>query len=123
MRETELAIVGGGPAGLCAALKAANHGVQVALFDREPRLGGQLIKQTHKFFGSQEHRAGVRGIKIADELSGQVKQKNTIQINLDTTVLGIYEDKVLTALQNENYLRYKFQRLIVASQTVRHTKC
>ncbi|HCF92208.1 MAG TPA: pyridine nucleotide-disulfide oxidoreductase, partial [Firmicutes bacterium] len=53
---------GGGPAGLGAALSAATMGAQVVLFDRQHNLGGQLVKQTHKFFGSKAQFAGERGI-------------------------------------------------------------
>ncbi|MGE5541461.1 MAG: FAD-dependent oxidoreductase, partial [Bacillota bacterium] len=69
MRETEIAVVGAGPAGLSAALAAASCGARVTLIDREDRLGGQLVKQTHKFFGSQKQSAGTRGIAIGVDLS------------------------------------------------------
>ena len=49
MKYTEIAIVGGGPAGLAAALNAAKLGAKVVLIDRNDYLGGQLIKQTHRF--------------------------------------------------------------------------
>jgi sarcosine oxidase subunit alpha len=45
-----LVIVGGGPAGLSAAITVAKLGVDVLLVDENPKIGGQLIKQTHKFF-------------------------------------------------------------------------
>ena len=75
MIDTSIAIIGAGPAGLCAAIKTAESGANVTIFDRETKLGGQLIKQTHKFFGSQEHRAGVRGIQIAKDLEEQVQHQ------------------------------------------------
>ena len=50
MIEKELIIIGGGPSGLCAAKMACEAGLSVLLIDRSPSLGGQLIKQTHKFF-------------------------------------------------------------------------
>ncbi|HNR05367.1 MAG TPA: FAD-dependent oxidoreductase, partial [Bacillota bacterium] len=65
MIHTEIAIVGGGPAGLCAAIKAAESGAKVIVLDRNSQLGGQLIKQTHMFFGSQKQYASHRGIDIA----------------------------------------------------------
>ena len=61
MTQTEVAIVGGGPAGLAAAIEARRCGAQVTLIDENLRPGGQLFKQIHKFFGSQDHRAGIRG--------------------------------------------------------------
>ncbi|MGI6129491.1 MAG: NAD(P)/FAD-dependent oxidoreductase [bacterium] len=63
-----VAVVGGGPAGLMAALTAARLGTEVVLIDENLEPGGQLRKQIHKFFGSKAHRAGVRGYRIAQEL-------------------------------------------------------
>ena len=59
--KSQLVVVGAGPAGLAASIEAAGAGVNVALLDENDRPGGQLFKQIHKFFGSHEHRAGVRG--------------------------------------------------------------
>ncbi|MCL5045293.1 MAG: FAD-dependent oxidoreductase, partial [Actinobacteria bacterium] len=53
MKRTEIAVIGGGPAGLRAAAGAAALGARVTLIDRGLKLGGQLVKQTHKFFGSE----------------------------------------------------------------------
>jgi thioredoxin reductase len=58
--KTELAIVGAGPAGLCAAVEAAKTGVDVTLSDENMTAGGQLFKQIHRFFGCEEHKTGVR---------------------------------------------------------------
>ena len=68
MIETEIAIVGAGPAGLAAACEAAQVGSKVVVFDENNQPGGQLVKQIHKFFGSKEHMAGTRGIDIGNKL-------------------------------------------------------
>ena len=68
MIETQIAIIGGGPAGLQAATAAGQTGAQVLLIDNFDRLGGQLVKQTHMFFGSQQQFAGTRGIDTATKL-------------------------------------------------------
>ena len=57
----DLVIIGGGPAGMSAALAAANAGVRVTMMDRGQVLGGQLIKQTHRFFGSEKERGTLQG--------------------------------------------------------------
>ncbi len=64
MIEREVVVVGAGPAGLSAAIVAARAGADTLLVDENDRPGGQLFKQIHKFFGSSDHRAGVRGIDI-----------------------------------------------------------
>ena len=94
MISTDVLIVGAGPAGLCAAQQAASHGAKVLLVDENPRLGGQLIKQTHKFFGSLQERAGTRGIDIATELEVDIRkyeQKGLLSIMAEATVIGAYE--------------------------------
>lgn len=89
----DVLIVGGGPAGLEAAIEAANQGATVLLVDENQRLGGQLIKQTHKFFGSKQENAGTRGITIAKQLEKSVNAHEKITVFLDSTVFGFYEDE------------------------------
>ena len=95
-REVDILIVGAGPAGMEAALQAAKLGATVLLVDENQRVGGQLIKQTHKFFGSKQEKAGTRGINIAKELEKQLKEdcfKDTLHLLLNATVFGFYEGK------------------------------
>ena len=68
MISKEVAVIGAGPAGLNAAIEAARLGAEVVLIDENLKLGGQLTKQIHKFFGSEQHGAGTRGIDIAEQL-------------------------------------------------------
>ena len=74
MIERDIVVIGSGPAGLCAAIEAAEAGAKVLIVDENAKPGGQLFKQIHKFFGSREHRAGVRGIDIGNLCSS--RQKN-----------------------------------------------
>ena len=57
MRQTDVLVIGAGPAGLGAAIEAARCGAQVLLVDENMKEGGQLYKQIHKFFGSGAHYA------------------------------------------------------------------
>ena len=68
VKRYDMIVVGAGPAGLSAAIEAAKHGVKPIVFDENARPGGQLFKQIHKFFGSKEHKAKIRGFKIGEEL-------------------------------------------------------
>ena len=68
MKRYDLIIVGAGPSGLSAAIEAAKRGIEVIVFDENEKPGGQLFKQIHKFFGSKEHRAKVRGFVIGQQL-------------------------------------------------------
>jgi len=112
----DLVIIGAGPSGLCAAKMAAESGQKVLLIDRNPQLGGQLIKQTHMFFGSEKQYAKTRGIDIAKKLIDDVKKyPDLIEIWDNATVLGLYPDKVLTVLLGETYRKVQAQAIIVAT--------
>lgn len=115
MRETEVLVVGGGPAGMVAAIEAAERGAKVVLTERDDRLGGQLIKQTHKFFGSQKQYAGSRGIDISKLLERKLSNNSNIEILTETTVLGIYEDGVVTMEGADKHLKLKPKRTIIAT--------
>ena len=115
IREAEIAVIGGGPAGMSAAISAAQMGAKVTLLDRNPRLRGQLVKQTHMFFGSKEQHAAVRGIDIANILANRLDKDKT-DIMLDAVVLGYYrEDGILSVKQNGKFIKIKPERVIVAT--------
>ena len=116
--DTELLVIGGGAAGLCAALEAASAGVNVLLVESDLHIGGQLIKQTHKFFGSQKEYAGTRGLQIAEILLQDLRKLDSkIKILSNTTVLGYYPaEDIFTAMHGEDeYFEIKTERCVVAT--------
>lgn len=118
MKITDIAIIGGGPAGLSAAIYAASLGAKVTLIDDGLELGGQLIKQTHKFFGSEKQFAGIRGIEIAKKMIEDIKEYDNVEVIANATVTGYYEDEVITIVQGVNgdiLKKLKAKRIIVAT--------
>jgi sarcosine oxidase subunit alpha len=118
VRTTEILVIGGGPAGLSAAIEAATLGAQVTVVDSDLKLGGQLIKQTHKFFGSKDEYAGTRGYKIADILFDDLrKNADRIEILSDCTATGYYpEDGIVTCMiGEEKYFRIRPKKIVVAT--------
>lgn len=115
IEKVELIIVGGGPAGLSAALAAANYGVNVILVEEREFLGGQLVKQTHRFFGSEKEYAGTRGLKISNLLVEEIKENEHIKVLTSSQVLGIYKDKIVTILTNNKMMKYFPKALILAT--------
>ncbi|MFP4051572.1 MAG: FAD-dependent oxidoreductase [Thermoplasmata archaeon] len=116
-KSIEIAIVGGGPAGLSAAIVAAENGADVHVFDEGDKLGGQLVKQTHQFFGSHEEDAGVRGINIATELIEKAKDLG-VKLHTQSTVIGYYPEKQL-AVEHEDHLEiYDTEGIIYATGAI-----
>ncbi len=120
-RETEIAVVGSGPAGLYAAFHAANQGSKVTLIDENNRVGGQLIKQTHKFFGSKEHYAGVRGIDIAKLFAEQVLNHKNIEVLLNSFVIGIYPDNILGIVQDNKFIKLRAKKVVISTGAYERT--
>ncbi|MEO0137522.1 MAG: NAD(P)/FAD-dependent oxidoreductase [candidate division WOR-3 bacterium] len=110
----DICVIGGGPAGLNAGIVARELGASVLIIDDNPVLGGQLIKQTHKFFGSKDHYCGVRGIDIAKILSQKVEELG-IEVLLNATVVGYYDDDSIGVLKNEELIPIKAKCYIFAT--------
>jgi len=115
MITKDVIIIGGGPAGLCAAKMLSDQDVSVLLVDRDHHLGGQLVKQTHKFFGSEKQYAKNRGFEIADILIKDIINKPNIEVLLGATVAGLYKDHVMTVVKDEKYYKYKAKAFIIAT--------
>lgn len=88
--DTDIAIVGAGPAGLCAAIEAGKMGADVLLIDENHLVGGQLFKQIHKFFGSKDHLAGVRGYEIGNQLCDEINAMPNVKLMMDTVAYGVF---------------------------------
>jgi len=119
MLDRDLVIIGGGPAGLTAAKIASESGLKILLIDRNPQLGGQLIKQTHMFFGSEAQHAKTRGIDIARMLINEVLSNDAIEVWTDATAVGLYRDSVVTVLKKvesgNKYFKIKAKAIIIAT--------
>lgn len=115
MKAVEIMVVGGGPAGLCAALSASSLGAKVILTERDGVTGGQLVKQTHKFFGSEKQYAGDRGIHIGQMLLEKALADPNIEIWTDCTALAIYEDGIVTVEHDGKHMKIKPERIIIAT--------
>ena len=101
---TDVLIIGGGPAGLSAALQLEEHGVNAILVDDKDALGGKLVLQTHKFFGSVEDSyAGMRGMDIGKMLADRVDAAAHIAVWKNSTALYVFDDKKAGILKDGVY--------------------
>lgn len=110
----DMIVIGAGPAGLSAAIEAAKNGLKPIVFDENSKPGGQLFKQIHKFFGSKEHKAKVRGFKIGEELLEEA-EKYGVEVILNATVVGLYPEKEVTVKILDKVKHYKGDAILVAT--------
>lgn len=113
--ETEVLVIGGGPAGINAAIELGRIGVDVLLVDDKKELGGKLTLQTHTFFGSREDcYAGVRGIKIAEILEEELEKYPSVKVMLETSAVGAFYDKKVGLVRGDDYYLVKPKVALVA---------
>ncbi len=115
--QADVLVVGGGPSGLTAAIELAKLGLSVVLVDDKDKLGGKLLLQTHKFFGSiADCYAGTRGIDIARNLEAELRSYPNVKVFTNTAVVGIFKDqKAGLFSDNQNYWIVAFDGLIVSA--------
>jgi hypothetical protein len=102
LREVEVLILGGGPAGLSAAIELGKLGVDTLIVDDKSRLGGKLLLQTHKFFGSvEDSHAGTRGFEIARILEEEVRKLDSVEVWLNTTAVGVFSDRIVGVVKGK----------------------
>ena len=104
MREYELVIIGGGPAGLAAAVAAHKAGIRdILILERDNELGGILNQCIHNGFGLHTFKEELTGPEYAGRFIEQVKELG-IPYKLNTMVLDLAEDKTVTAMNREDGL-------------------
>lgn len=100
--HTEVCVVGGGPAGLSAALHAAEAGANVLLIDRQPRLGGHLL-----FDGIELPEIEPLAVKLSNHPRARTMS--------NTVAFGLYEGNLLGAFQDDRLLKIRAKQIIVCT--------
>lgn len=115
-KQCDAMVIGGGPAGIAAAIELGKLGRSVILVDDRANLGGKLVLQTHTFFGSiADCYAGTRGIDIANILKSEIQKYETVKVFLNTSALGVFADKKIGVIQGKKYFLVKPSKLLVAA--------
>ena len=102
MKKTDLVIIGGGPAGMAAAVAAYDAGLRdILILERDVSLGGILRQCIHNGFGLHRFKEELTGPEYAYRYEIEVRKRN-IPFKLSTMVLDISPDKVITAMNSED---------------------
>lgn len=102
MDKMDLVIIGGGPAGLAAAVAAYDNGVKnIMILERDDRLGGILNQCIHNGFGLHTFKEELTGPEYAARFIAQVKERQ-IPYKLHTMVLDISPDRTVTAVNSND---------------------
>lgn len=109
----DVAIIGGGPAGMAAALEAHKKGAKVLVIERDVRLGGILNQCIHAGFGLHYFGEELTGPEYANRFAVLVKE-NKIDVMLNSMVLNISEDKTLKVLSPDGYITVNAKAVVLA---------
>ena len=114
MIDCSVVVVGGGPAGMSAAVAAYDSGVKdVVILDREDDLGGILRQCIHNGFGLHKLGEELTGPEYAAVYAEKVAQRD-IKVYRETTVINVSNDKIVTATNKDGILKFKAKAVVLA---------
>jgi len=112
--DVDIAVIGGGPAGLAAAISAKKHGANnIVVIDRNSWLGGILPQCIHDGFGVEETGKSLTGPEYAEKYVEKAIQEN-IKLMNETMVLKI-KQSTLTAVNKKGVHKIRYKSLILAT--------
>lgn len=112
--ETDVLIIGGGVAGLAAALEVSSSNLSVTIVDESYQLGGQLPQQTQMLHSLPADFEPMRGFELAERLIEKLPEQE-VNILTEHKVIGFYEDGSVGISDDENVYPVKAKRIIVAT--------
>ena len=113
MRKADVVIVGGGPAGLSAAVELRKKGIEdILILEREAHLGGILRQCIHDGFGLTRFKESLSGPEYAARFIQEVEELK-IPYEVGCTVLNVSEDKVVTCVTREGLQKIQAKAVIL----------
>ncbi|MEX2684222.1 MAG: NAD(P)/FAD-dependent oxidoreductase [Candidatus Sigynarchaeota archaeon] len=111
--ETDVAVIGGGPAGLAAAIEADKAGCRVMIIERDDGLGGILQQCIHPGFGLHEFKEELAGPEYAQRYIDML-EKTKIQVMLGTMVLDMTPKKEIFAINEQGVVKVQAKAIVLA---------
>jgi sarcosine oxidase subunit alpha len=109
----EVLVIGGGPAGMSAALSAAQAGARVLLLEEAPFLGGHLAYERQVI---ESKEGSLAAYELAERLAQQVMSQPNIRVELNTTAFGIYDHLWVGAVKADvRLLKIRAKTMVVAN--------
>ena len=115
--HTDVAVVGGGPAGMAAALEAAAAGLDVTLIDDQPVLGGHLLYDATHYTGINGTGDGT-GQEIAETLRKRVAEQDGIQVLSGATAFGFYQGNLIAVHHGYEAVQLRAGQVVIATGAI-----
>ena len=115
MINKDLVIIGGGAAGMSAALSAKRNGIDdILVIEKDKELGGVLNQCIHNGFGLHYFKEDLTGTEYSFKLIKQLQESN-IEVLLNTFVLSLDKDKTITVSNKDGILKIKAKSIILST--------
>lgn len=116
MKQVQLAIVGGGPAALSAAIQAAKLGVSSIVLDENPQLGGQIYRQPASAFKAGKEKELGRHYRDGKQMLREILDfSDKIEVSNDSLVWGYFGERELAVFHNDRSELLKAQQVLIAT--------
>ena len=115
-QHADVAVVGGGPAGLSAAAEAGRAGLRVTLIDDQPAVGGHLRADSHVYRDMPVVEGqGHAGFELAAEFAQTLDDLPNVRVLSNANAFGLYEGNLLGILQGKRVIKLRADSIILAT--------